>query len=117
MKLVVNLVLGLNRAVLAEGLSLAQACGIEPAMALEVLRSGAAHSAAMDTKGLKMVQRDFTPQARLAQHRKDVGLILTLAQSHETELPLSQIHAQLLDRAIQRGFGELDNSAILKAFD
>ena len=117
MKLVVNLVLGLNRAVLAEGLSLAHACGIDVNTTLDVLRSGAAYSAAMDSKGAKMVQRDFTPQARLSQHRKDVGLILTLAQSHQTELPLSRLHAELLDRAIQLGFGDLDNSAILKVFD
>src|SRR5207302_6903748 len=39
MKLVVNLVLGLNRAVLAEGLALARSCGLDPAAALEILRA------------------------------------------------------------------------------
>ena len=116
MKLVVNLVLGLNRAVLAEGLSFARVCGIDPAAALEVLRSGAAYSAAMDSKGLKMVQSDFTPQARLAQHRKDVSLIVDLAQANHMTLPLSQVHAELLDRALQLGFGESDNSAMVTAF-
>ena len=45
MKLVVNLVLGLNRAVLAEGLALAEACGIDPAAALDVLKATPAYSA------------------------------------------------------------------------
>ena len=116
MKLVVNLVLGLNRAVLAEGLSLARACGMDPAMALEVLRSGAAYSAAMDSKGPKMVRGEFTPQARLAQHRKDVALISSLAETNKLALPLSRVHAELLDRAMELGFGELDNSAVIKAF-
>ena len=62
MKLVVNLVLGLNRAVLAEGLAFARACGLDPAVALGVLRAGAAYSRVMDTKGPKMVGRDFEPQ-------------------------------------------------------
>ena len=38
MKLVVNLVLGLNRAVLAEGLAFARRCGLDPAAVLEILR-------------------------------------------------------------------------------
>ena len=116
MKLVVNLVLGLNRAVLAEGLSLAAACGIDLKMALEVLRSGAAYSAAMDVKGSKMIAGDFAPQARLAQHHKDVGLILELGQRVGSQLPLSTVHEGLLRNAIERGFGQLDNSAIIKAF-
>lgn len=116
MKLVVNLVLGLNRAVLAEGLTLAKACGIEMSTALEVLQSGAAYSAAMDSKGRKMIDEDFAPQARLAQHHKDVGLILELAASASVALPLSEAHDQLLQIARERGLGELDNSAVIKAF-
>lgn len=116
MKLVVNLVLGLNRAALAEGLTLARASGIDLATALEVLRSGAAYSAAMDAKGRKMIEEDFAPQARLAQHHKDVGLILDLAAASGIDLPLSQVHDELLTTAQQRGWGELDNSAVIKAF-
>ncbi len=116
MKLITNLVLGLNRAVLAEGLALARACGIDPALALEVLRSGAAYSAAMDAKGAKMVAQDFAPQARLAQHHKDVGLILQLADRAGMRLPLSTAHEQLLAEACRRGYGQADNSAIIKAY-
>lgn len=116
MKLVVNLVLGLNRAALAEGLTLARAVGIDLTKALEVLRSGAAYSVAMDTKGRKMIEEDFTPQARLAQHHKDVGLILELAARTGVELPLSQTHDELLRVAGERGFADADNSAIIKAF-
>jgi 3-hydroxyisobutyrate dehydrogenase-like beta-hydroxyacid dehydrogenase len=116
MKLVVNLVLGLNRAVLAEGLSLARACGIEPAAALEVLRATPAYSTAMDTKGPKMAAREYTPQARLAQHAKDVALIRALARQHGASTPLSDAHAALLQRAIELGHGEADNCAILEAY-
>ncbi|MDX1944911.1 MAG: NAD(P)-dependent oxidoreductase [Pirellulaceae bacterium] len=117
MKLVVNLVLGLNRAVLAEGLSLARAVGIDPQAALEVLRATPARSAVMETKGPKMVAGDFTPQARLAQHRKDVGLIRQLARRAGALVPLSDVHEELLRRAVELGLGEADNSAILRAFE
>ena len=115
MKLIVNLVLGLNRAVLAEGLTLASACGLDLPATLEVLRSGAAYSAVMDTKGQKMIEQDFAAQARLAQHLKDVGLILDLGRQANASLPLSTIHQQLLRTACELGYAEADNSAVIKA--
>ena len=116
MKLVVNLVLGLNRAVLAEGLSFAERSGLSAALALEVLKSGAAYSKAMDTKGQKMLDRDFEPQARLAQHLKDVRLILATAERTGALVPLSKMHKELLERAEAAGLGEQDNSAIVEVF-
>jgi 3-hydroxyisobutyrate dehydrogenase-like beta-hydroxyacid dehydrogenase len=116
MKLVVNLVLGLNRAVLAEGLALAESCGIDGATALEVLKATPAYSAAMDTKGPKMVARNFTPQARLSQHLKDVRLIRQLAERHGAITPLSDVHEELLQRAVALGLGDADNSAILAVY-
>jgi 3-hydroxyisobutyrate dehydrogenase-like beta-hydroxyacid dehydrogenase len=115
MKLVVNLVLGLNRAVLAEGLTLAGALGLEVTRALEILRVGPAYSTVMDTKGPKMLAEDFQPEARLAQHAKDVRLILENAKRTGTALPLSQTHRALLELAEAAGYGPLDNSAILLA--
>lgn len=116
LKLIVNLVLGLNRAVLAEGLSLARACGLDLPQTLKVLHSTPAYSQAMDTKGAKMIARDYTPQARLAQHLKDVGLIRQLAEAQGASVPLSTVHETLLRKASERGFAEADNSAVLEAF-
>ena len=116
MKLVVNLVLGLNRAALAEGLSLAGGFGLDPQVSLDVLRGSAAYSTAMDTKGAKMLAEDFSPQARLSQHLKDVRLILAAGERTGTRLPLSFLHRTLLERVEAAGHGELDNSAILLAY-
>jgi len=115
-KLVANLVLGLHRAVLAEGLNLAERSGLDPAAMLEVLRSGLAYSRVMDNKGRKMLESDFTPEARLRQHHKDVRLILDLASRCGARVPLSELHDQLLARASELGFAEADNSAIIRAF-
>jgi 3-hydroxyisobutyrate dehydrogenase-like beta-hydroxyacid dehydrogenase len=114
MKLVTNLVLGLNRAVLAEGLAFAGFIGVEPAAALRVLRETPAYSYAMDVKGQKMVERDFSVQARLSQHLKDVKLMIEAAASVGKSLPLSQTHREVLERAVEAGLGELDNSAIIE---
>lgn len=116
MKLVVNLVLGLNRAVLAEALSFAKHLGIDPRQALEVLQASPAASRVMETKGEKMLTGDFSPQARLSQHYKDVRLILAAGEQSGARLPLSHLHAQLLDERETAGDGDLDNSAIIRAF-
>jgi 3-hydroxyisobutyrate dehydrogenase-like beta-hydroxyacid dehydrogenase len=116
MKLVVNLVLGLNRAALAEGLALAHHCGLDPTAALEVLRAGPAYSRMMDIKGAKMLAGDFTPQARLAQHLKDVRLILKLGEASGARLPLSTLHRALLEQLAAAGYHDADNSAIIRAF-
>ena len=116
MKLVVNLVLGLHRAALAEGLTLAKAQTLDPGVALAILKSSPAYSTVMDTKGAKMLSGDFTPQAKLSQHLKDVRLILAAARQNGVELPLSAVHQELLARVEAAGHGELDNSAILLAF-
>ena len=115
MKLVTNLVLGLNRAALAEGIVFAESIGIEPTAALEVLRGSAAYSRQMDTKGRKMIDGDFTTQAKLSQHLKDVRLMLHAASAVGLSLPLADTHRQLLERAEALGLGELDNSAIIEA--
>jgi 3-hydroxyisobutyrate dehydrogenase-like beta-hydroxyacid dehydrogenase len=116
MKLVVNLVLGLNRAVLAEGLSLARACGLDLPETLRVLRAGAAYSRVMDAKGPRMIAGEFQPQARRSQHLKDVRLILAEAERVGALVPLSRLHRDLLEAVEAGGWGEEDNSAVIRAF-
>lgn len=117
MKLVTNLVLGLNRAALAEGLCLAAGLQLDLSQTLEVLLRSAAYSRIMDSKGEKMVRRDFTPAARLSQHLKDVRLMLAAAEQTGTALPLTETHRRLLEDAVRLGLGDLDNSALLLAIE
>lgn len=117
MKLVVNLVLGLNRAVLAEGLALARAFDLELSAVLQLLKSTVAYSRVMDVKGEKMVSGDFSAAARLSQHLKDVRLILANASSAELELPLSQLHSEMLASLEAAGHGDEDNSAVFKFYE
>lgn len=114
MKLISNLVLGLNRAVLAEGLAFAEALGVSPAAALEVMAASNAYSRAMDVKGRKMIERDFAVQARLSQHLKDVHLMLDAAAAAGLSLPLTETHRRLMEQAEAVGWGDQDNSAIIE---
>jgi len=114
MKLVTNLVLGLNRAALAEGLVFARALKLDGDLTLEILRNSMAYSRMMDVKGEKMLRGDFKPQARLSQHLKDVRLMLAAAKPTGTNLPLSKTHRKILSAAETAGLGALDNSAIIR---
>ncbi len=116
-KLVNNLVLGLNRVALAEGLVFARAIGLDPGKTLDVLKEGNSYSGVMDTKGRKMVEGDFSLQAKLSQHAKDVRIILEEAARGGVSLPLSELHLRLLDEGIAAGLGEQDNSAIIRAIE
>ena len=113
-KLVNNLILGLTRAALAEGLVFAKAVGLDASRTLEVLKQGNAYAVVMDVKGQKMVMEDFEVQAKLSQHNKDVRLILEEADRAGISLPLSRLHRELLNQAEAEGLGELDNCAIIR---
>src|SRR5262245_10003430 len=75
-KLAVNLILGLNRLALAEGLVFAERLGLDPAAFLDVARGSASYSQVMETKGPKMVRGDFSPEGRVRQTLKDAQLML-----------------------------------------
>ena len=113
MKLVTNLVLGLNRAALAEGLAFAEALGLDLTMSLAVMRGSAAYSRMMETKGERMIHADFAPDARLSQHLKDVRLIVDIGRQAGLPMPLSAAHRAVLEKAEAAGCGELDNSSII----
>ncbi len=113
-KLATNLVLGLNRAALAEGMVLAESMGIAPAQFLALVLATPARSDAALAKGAMMVSGDFTPQSRIRQHLKDVDLMLDHGQRLGQQLPLSQTHATLMRAAIAAGDGDLDNAAIVR---
>jgi len=113
-KLVVNLVIGLNRLVLSESLVFAESLGLDLYKILDVLKAGVSYSRVMDTKGIKMIQRDFSPQARLRQHLKDVQLINALGFDHNIQLPLSTLHESILKKGIEMELGDFDNSAVIE---
>jgi 3-hydroxyisobutyrate dehydrogenase len=113
-KLAINLILGLNRLALAEGLVFAERLGLDTASFLEVARASACYSQVMDVKGPKMIKRDFAPEGRVTQHLKDVHLILEQATRKRQQLPLLEVHADVLEACVRRGEGDLDNCAVIE---
>jgi 2-hydroxy-3-oxopropionate reductase len=112
-KLAINLILGLNRLALAEGLVFAERLGLEPGRFLDVARQAASYSQVMDTKGAKMVRGDFAPEGRARQTLKDVELMLAQAARLGQELPLARLNADILRACVSQGEGDRDNSVVI----
>src|SRR5262245_41957964 len=112
-KLAVNLILGLNRMALAEGLVFASLLGLDPAAFLPVAKASAAYSQIMDVKGAKMLNGDFTPEGRVRQTLKDVHLMLEQAKRLGQTLPMLNAHCEVLEACVRAGEADLDNSAVI----
>jgi 3-hydroxyisobutyrate dehydrogenase-like beta-hydroxyacid dehydrogenase len=113
-KLAINLILGLNRLALAEGLVFASRLGLDAAAFLQVARASAAASQVMDTKGPKMVIGDFAPEGRVRQTLKDAQLMMDQARKLGQELPLLKVHAAVLEACVGHGESEKDNSIVIE---
>lgn len=113
-KLAINLILGLNRLALAEGLVFAERMGLDGAAFLDVARRSAAYSQIMDVKGDAMLARDFAPKGRARQTLKDARLMLDQAARVGQQLPLLEVHAAILEACVREGEGELDNSVVIE---
>jgi len=113
-KLAINLMLGVNRAALAEGLVFAERMGLDPTAFLAVARDSAAYSQIMDVKGAKMIAADFTPHGKVNQSMKDFSLMLEQAKRLGQRLPLGETYAGLMQGCIDNGEAELDNGAVIR---
>lgn len=116
-KLAINLVLGLTRAAVAEGVVFAKAVGLDPADFLDLALQSAATSKVMASKGPKMVARDFTPLGRVTQSAKDFGLIHDAAIRAGQGLPMAERYLEVVADSLASGEGDLDNSAVLLAIE
>lgn len=116
-KLAINLILGLNRAALAEGLLFARAMGLDPETFLGLAQKSAAGSSVMASKGPRMVAGDFSPEGRVSQSVKDFRLILSSAEGAGLKLLFTETYLDLMEDLVAEGSGDLDNSAVILALE
>jgi 3-hydroxyisobutyrate dehydrogenase-like beta-hydroxyacid dehydrogenase len=113
-KLAINLILGLNRLALAEGLVFASRLGLDASAFLQIARASAAASQVMETKGPRMLAGDFAPEGRVRQTLKDAQLMIDQARKVGQELPLLEVHAAVLEACVRQGDSEKDNSIVIE---
>ncbi|MFM7803542.1 MAG: NAD-binding protein, partial [Verrucomicrobiota bacterium] len=111
-KALVNMVMNINTAGLAEGLGLGAALGLDLAMLREVFSQTGANSRVLETDGEDMQKRDHACYFSAAHAAKDSGIAVQLAKQARVKLPLAQAALGQYQRMVAAGLGELDKSGI-----
>lgn len=112
LKALVNMVMNINTAGLAEGLGLGEALGLDLTMVREVFSETGANSRVLQTDGEDMQRRDHACFFSAAHAAKDSGIALALARQAGLALPVAQATKAQFDRMVAQGLGDLDKSGI-----
>ena len=111
-KALVNMVMNINTAGLAEGLGLGQALGLDLEMLMKVFSQTGANSRVLETDGEDMTIRDHECYFSADHAAKDSGIALELAQQAGLNLPLAQATKDQYEKMKTLGLGDLDKSGI-----
>ncbi|MEM0951692.1 MAG: NAD(P)-dependent oxidoreductase [Cyanobacteria bacterium P01_H01_bin.74] len=112
LKALLNMVMIINTAALAEGLGLADALGLDLKMVCDVFSKTGAHSRVLETDSQDMINQDYETFFSAAHAAKDTNIALKLGESTKLPLPLARVTAELYQAMVDRGLGELDKSGI-----
>ena len=112
LKALVNMVMNINTAGLAEGLGLADSLGLDLTMVREVFSQTGAGSNVLRTDGEDMQNHEHSCFFSAAHAAKDSGIALKLAKTPRLNLPLVVATKKQFDRMIAEGLGELDKSGV-----
>jgi 3-hydroxyisobutyrate dehydrogenase len=111
-KALVNMVMNVNTAGLAEGLGLGEALGLDLDVLRDVFSQTGANSRVLETDGADMQHREHEVYFSAAHAAKDCGIALALANEANLSLPLAQAAFEQYEKMKQLGLGELDKSGI-----
>ncbi|KXU35958.1 2-hydroxy-3-oxopropionate reductase [Cephaloticoccus primus] len=111
-KALVNMVMNINTAGLAEGLGLGHALGLDLDMLREVFAQTGANSQVLKTDGEDMQKRDHDCYFSAAHAAKDSGIAWTLGVEAGLPLPLASATKQQYERLVALGLGGLDKSGV-----
>jgi len=111
-KALVNMVMNINTAGLAEGLGLGDALGLDLTMLREIFSQTGANSRVLETDGEDMQNREHSCFFSAAHAAKDSGIALDLARAEGLNRPLAEAAKAQYDRMVAAGLGELDKSGI-----
>ena len=111
-KALVNMVMNINTAGLAEGLGLGAALGLDLNMLKEVFSQTGANSRVLETDGDDMIGREHDCFFSAAHAAKDSGIANALAAETGVQVPLALATEAQYHRMVELGLGELDKSGV-----
>jgi 3-hydroxyisobutyrate dehydrogenase-like beta-hydroxyacid dehydrogenase len=111
-KALVNMVMNINTAALAEGLGIGDALGIDLNTLCDIFSQTGANSRVLETDAQDMILRDHDCYFSAAHAAKDSGIALALAAAQGIDTPLAQATFDQYTKLVNTGKGELDKSAV-----
>jgi 3-hydroxyisobutyrate dehydrogenase-like beta-hydroxyacid dehydrogenase len=112
LKLINNLILGVAIEAVAEALVLARKAGIDPDCVRQITTVGGARTAAMESRGPRMIAHDFSPHFSTDNMHKDLSTALKLADSVGAAVPSAAAALEILRAARAQGKGGQDSAAV-----
>jgi 3-hydroxyisobutyrate dehydrogenase len=116
-KLVNNVMSMGNVLVAAEAFVLGVRAGMEPQRLLEILRTSAGRSYHFEKRFPNILARNFAPGFTVNLARKDLGLAVDMARSHDVPVPATSLLHQLYNACAALGEGSSDFAAIVKLYE
>ena len=111
-KALVNMVMNINTAALAEGLGIGDALGLDLKMLCEIFSQTGANSRVLETDSDDMLERDHECYFSADHAAKDSGIAISVAKEAGINVPLAKATFGQYQKMIELGFGELDKSGI-----
>lgn len=111
-KALVNMVMNINTAGLAEGLGLGAALGLDLKVLMDIFSQTGANSRVLATDGEDMINRDHSCFFSAAHAAKDSRIALSLARRARLKTPLAAAALGQFTKMVTLGLGELDKSGV-----
>lgn len=116
-KLVNQIIVNLNIAVLSEGLVFAEKAGVNPSLVYEAIKNGLAGSTVMDAKTPLITNRQFEPGGKISINHKDITNVLASAREMDIPVPFTSQLFEIMQSLKIMGCFDDDHGAIVKYFE
>jgi putative dehydrogenase len=115
-KLVNNLLAGINLVAGAEALALGIKMGLDPKRLFDVIGASSGNSWIFEDRMARALENDYTPRAFAHILTKDMTLATGMADSAGHDTPLGDAALRIYRETLERGWADLDDAAVLKTF-
>ena len=111
-KLANQIIVGITIGAVAEAITLCEKTGTDPIKLIKALSGGWADSKILQTHGMRMIKKDFSPKGKTLTQLKDMNNILETAELYNTHLPISNLVKGMYKSLVDRGHENTDHSSL-----
>jgi L-threonate 2-dehydrogenase len=117
MKMINQLLAGVHIAAAAEAMALATKVGLDAHMVYEVISNSAGGSWMFENRVPHILEGNYKPRSAVSIFLKDLGIVLSTANSQRFPVPLAATAHQLFTMAASAGMGNWDDAAVAKVYE